>query len=148
MPYSLEFLQLRTAEERWRMYQNARLKLDDPAAKALIALIDEHQLSMLERGGFPAEHPAIMAIREVCFSKAGVEAAIGATQAGLPALAHVDPLLSRAVPAYVTHPDTHTWAGGFVAEAMEQAGYRRLNRSGKLPEGCAARTAMMFALRT
>ena len=147
MKIGLESLKLRTADERWQMYKNALAKPDHPDAKTLISLIDDNQLSMTDRGGFPAEHPTIRAIYDVCFSTEGRQAAIRATEEGLPAMEYVDPLLSTKVPGYVVNLDTHTWAGEYVAQAMETSGYKRTLRRGKLSAERSAKSAMIFAKR-
>ena len=62
-------------------------------------------------------------------------------------MAYVDPLLSDAVPEYTSNLDTHTWAGFYVAESIEQEGYKRTLRSGKLAKSCSAKTAKIFERR-
>jgi hypothetical protein len=141
MSWTVERVKALSPGERWTLYSNA-MKLSTPPAAALVRLIDEAGLPLSSGGGLPAEHPTIMAIREVVMGPRGVQAGIDAIQKGLPALAGVDPLLQVEVPGY-SAPDTHSWAGTFVAEAMEMAGYRR-TKPGPLPPTCKAKTAMRF----
>jgi hypothetical protein len=147
MEITLETLIRRSPDERWQMYKNAMSKPHLPGAKELMALINQHQLTMTDRGGFPAEHPTIREIYDVCFSHEAVAAAIKATEEGKPAMAYVDPILTARVAGYENQLDTHTWAGSYVAQAMEKSGYKKTSRIGKLPEGCSAKTAMIFEKR-
>jgi hypothetical protein len=147
VPITLETLKCETAAQRWQRYQNAMRRPGDPESKRLIALIDDNELSLREGGGLPAEHPLIRAIRDICHSPEGVAAGIEATEDGLPALAYVDPIIRERLPAYVVQRDSHSWAGTYMAEAMEHAGYRRTGRRGQLPPGSGAETAMIFERR-
>ena len=144
MTWNIERLTAMSPDERWNLYANA-MRMGTPEAKALLLLIDGSGLALSKGGGLPAEHPTIKAIREVVMSPEGVQAGVNAIKAGQPALAGVDPLLQAEVPGY-SAPDTHSWAGTFVAEAMEIAGYQRTT-AGPLPATCRAKTAMRFRLK-
>lgn len=144
MKWTVEKLEARSSAERWSLYANA-MKLGSPEAKELMVLIDGSGLALSKRGGLPADHPTIVAIREVVMSPEGVHAGIEAIQSGQPAMAGVDPLLQARVAGY-SAPDTHSWAGTYVAEAMEMAGYQRTT-PGPLPKNCRAKTAMRFKPR-
>lgn len=145
MGWTIEKLKARSPEERWSLYANA-MQIGSPEAKKLMVLIDGSGLALSKGGGLPAEHPTIVAIREVVMSPEGVRAGVEAIQSGQPAMAGVDPLLQESVPGY-SAPDTHSWAGTYVAEAMEVAGYQRTT-PGPLPKNCRARTAMRFKPRS
>ena len=145
MAWDIERLRALSPDDRWTLYANAMSKRT-PEAQALMAMIDGSGLSLSKGGGLPAEHPTIRAIREVVMSPEGVHAGVAAIEAGLPAMAGVDPLLQARVAGY-SAPDTHSWAGTFVAEAMETAGFRRTT-PGPLPTSCRAKTAMRFERRS
>ena len=145
MAWDLARLAALSPDDRWNLYRNAMAK-GTPEAQALMATIDRSGLALSKGGGLPAEHPTIRAIREVAMSPEGVRAGIVAIETGLPAMAGVDPLLQARVPGY-SLPDTHSWAGTYVAEAMEAAGFRRTS-PGPLPSTCSAKTAMRFVLRS
>jgi hypothetical protein len=144
LKWTVEMLKARTPAERWNIYSNA-MKQGTPEAKEVMALLDASGLPLSESGGLPAEHPTIRAIREVVMSPEGIQAGVTAIKAKQPAMAGVDPLLQAKVPSY-SAPDTHSWAGTYVAEAMETAGFKRTT-PGPLPANCQAKTAMRFEPR-
>lgn len=144
MEWTFEKLEARSPESRWTLYANA-MRIGSPEAIKLMALIDGSGLALSKGGGLPADHPTIVAIRGVAMSSEGVRAGVEAIKLGHPAMAGVDPILQERVPGY-SAPDTHSWAGTYVAEAMEAAGYERTS-PGPLPTNCRAKTAMRFKPR-
>jgi hypothetical protein len=70
---------------------------------------------------------------------------IEATEQGLPAICGVESMLSRALGVdYGGHNMTTNIAGRFIAERMQQLGYKNSGRKGKLEEGSVAKTAEIF----
>jgi hypothetical protein len=144
MTWNIDRLRQLSPTQRWNLYANA-MRSGREEGRQIMAILDESGLALSEGGGLPAEHPTIVAIREVVMSPAGVRAGVEAIKAGLPALAGIDPMLQQQVPGY-SSADTHSWAGTYVAEAMEMVGYRRTT-PGPLPATCRAKTAMRFGPR-
>jgi hypothetical protein len=124
-----------------RLYTNARAK-DSPEADEIIERIFQYKLLDSVGGGLPRHHPTIQAIESICRSPEGVRAAINAAKGGHAPIAGVDPVLRLNVREYGYH-DTTSWAGTFVAEEMEAAGWLREGRK-SLPENCVAKTAAFF----
>jgi hypothetical protein len=88
--------------------------------------------------------PIYIGMMEIVNSPAGHAAAIAAANAGLPALAGIDPMLSTAFGAdYGKHNLATATAGDFVAKLMRSLGYKKVGRK-DLPSHCVARTADFF----
>jgi hypothetical protein len=88
--------------------------------------------------------PLYTGMKEIVNSPAGQAAAIAAANAGLPALAGIDPLLSTAFGAdYGKHNLSTATAGDFVANLMRSLGYKKVGRK-DLPSHCVARSADLF----
>lgn len=130
-----------TTKERMNLYANARAQ-NSAEADEIIELLFQHKLLDSAGGGLPRDHGIIQAIERTCRSPEGLRAAIAAAKAGEAAIAGVDPILVREVREY-GHFDTTSWAGGFVAEEMEAAGWKRHGRK-SLPQSCIAKTAAFF----
>lgn len=131
--------------QRRALYDNAK-RIGTPEGVALVDLMLENSLLVTASGGLPRDHPIIQEIEEVCRSPEARAAAKSASDAGLPALAGVDPLLRAALGADYGSFDTTSWAGGFVAEEMESQGYRQTGKR-SMPAGCVAKTAAFFVHR-
>jgi hypothetical protein len=123
------------------LYANAR-ETGSPEADEIIERIFQYRLLDSIGGGLPRHHPTILAIETICRSHEGVEAALNAAKAGEAPIAGVDPLLRLNVREYGYH-DTTSWAGTFVAEEVEAAGWVRKGRK-SLPVNCVAKTAAFF----
>ncbi len=142
-PITLAMLQGMTVKERQTIYQRAcetgSLQADD-----IIEMLFRHRLIDSAGGGLTRGHIVIRSIEAICRSAEGLAAARNAIDAGEAPMAGVDPLLRHAVREY-GHFDTTSWAGTFVAEEVEAAGYVRNGRK-QLPAGCVARTAAAFSV--
>jgi len=126
------------------LYGHAREK-NSPEADDIIEMIFQNGLLDSIGGGLPRHHPTIQAIEKICRSPDGRSAAIAAAKAGEAPIAGVDPILRREVREYGYH-DTTSWAGTFVADEMEAAGWVRKGRKA-LPAHCVAKTAAFFVGR-
>ena len=134
-----------TAEARRTLHRNAS-KLDTEGARLVVKLITENRLLASASGGLPHEDPVVLAMESVITSDEGRAAAKAATDAGLPAMAGVDPLLRKYVGNDYGSFDTTSWAGTFVAAEMETMGYRQ-TRKKPMPPGSVAKTAAFFERR-
>jgi len=79
-------------------------------------------------------------------SKEGEAAAIKATEMGLPAMAHVEPLvLAKFGLGYRKRKEANVQAGTILANMMEKRlKYVRLRNDAPMPEGSLAKTAILF----
>jgi hypothetical protein len=108
-------------------------------------LIETLGLPYSDPGSLKFDDPIFLKMHEIIFSERGKAAAIEATQAGLPALAGIDPLLSEALGVdYGSHNDGTINAGYLVAQMMRAQGYKLTGRKGKLPPACTAKTAEIY----
>jgi hypothetical protein len=81
---------------------------------------------------------------EIINSPKAVEAAISATEAGLPTLQGVDPLLVEALGVDYGPRNRGTMEAGFwVADMMRSKGYKNSGKKGNL-DSCVAKTADKF----
>ena len=90
-------------------------------------------------------HPTYEAMRAYILSEEGVEACLAAVRRGEPGLAGVDKELQRRLGAAYSVKEMGTVnAGSFVVEALHARGLRTTGKHGKMPEGCLAKTALMW----
>jgi hypothetical protein len=138
--FTLDELRSWTAEKRRDVYQNAK---KSPEGKYIIDLIEQNGLS-LSSGGLSLDDPVHLRIVEIAWSIAGQQAAIDATQQGIPALCGVDLLLQAELgDLYGKHDLGTASAGAVVAAVMRHRGFREAG-SGKCPPNCTVRTAMKW----
>lgn len=142
---TLEKIIAMTPEERRTLHRNAS-KLGTEDARLVVKLVTENRLLATASGGLAHEDPVVLAIESVITSEEGRAAAKEATDAGLPAMAGVDPLLRKHVGEDYGTFDTTSWAGTFVAAEMESMGYRQTSKK-PLPPGSVAKTAAFFERR-
>lgn len=139
--WTAERLRALSTHDLQKLYANAREK-NSPEADDIIERIFQYKLLDSIGGGLPRHHPTINAIEQICRSSEGIRAAEAAARRGEAPIAGVDPLLRQNVREYGYH-DTTSWAGTFVAEEMEAAGWLRRGRK-SLPANCIAKTAAFF----
>ncbi len=134
-----------TPSERNALWNNARKKeSSDPKARELVEIIEKSGLDYRDRKTVRLDDPIGRSIERIVFSTKGREAAIAASQAGQPALAGVDPLLSGELGIdYCAHNEATIQAGYLVNNMMEQEGFIAVG-SGKMPEDCVAKTGALF----
>lgn len=139
-----ERLRAATPEERARLYANAK-RMGTPDALAIAQRIESLGLPFSEPGCVNMDDPIVAKLYEIVFSDESRIAAKKAADDGLPALAGVDPLISKALGAdYGKHNMTTHTAGGFIAELMREMGYKETGKSGKTPSGCIATSGQMW----
>jgi hypothetical protein len=143
--WTLDRLRGLSLKEREILFDNARTR-GGPEAEAIIQLLVENDLLVREAGGLTRDHPIIQEMEEIIRSPEGRAAASGAADAGLPAMAGVDPMLAAALGSSYGEHDTTSWAGTLTAEIMADAGYVQ-TRKAALPQGCVAKTAAFFEKR-
>jgi len=131
-------------QKRLAIYQNAR---NHPDSKPIVALIDQHGLSLSE-GGLTNDDPVVIRMIEIIWSKEGRDAALAATAQGHPAVAGIDPLLQADLgDRYQKHDQGTMNAGFYVAELMRHLGYKA---AGKKPctSDCIAKTGETWVPKT
>ena len=143
-PWTKERLERLTTHELQTLYGHAR-ESNSPEADDIIEMIFQNGLLDSIGGGLPRHHPTIQAIETICRSQEAIRAAINSARAGEAPIAGVDPILRREVREYGYH-DTTSWAGTFVADEIEAAGWVRRGRK-PLPGNCVAKTAAFFVPR-
>ena len=139
-----EKLQGMSVHDRHQLWINAR-RIDSEEARELVERIEKLGLPYSEIRSLKASDPVFMKMEQIVFSQEAKTAAIAATDAGLPALAGIDPLLSAALGVdYGPHNDGTINAGYLVAQMMRMQGYKNSGRKGKLPVTCIAKTAEIY----
>ena len=117
-----------------------------PEAKQMVAWIEGLGLPYSDSDCLKGDDPIFIKMYELILSSEGKKAAIEATREGLPAMAYVDPILARVLGVdYASHNMGTTSAGSLVAEMMRTQGYKNTGKKGKLPQGCVAKTAELYA---
>jgi hypothetical protein len=143
--WTIERLRELPVQQLQSLYRNAQ-RLDDPNAKQLVALIDEHDLYREEDGGLPFDHPIMLEIEAICRSPEAIKGALSAAERGLPALAGMEQMLVAALgDKYGTHYTTHH-AGRCIAEEMLAKGWQKSGQK-PMPPGMVARSATVFVRR-
>ena len=144
--WTKERLEALTHKQLYTVYENA-IASNDPHAAEVLNIIEQHRMMERLGGGYRRGHKLIFEMEKICRSEMGVEAAQRAAQAGEAPLAGVDPILASHLGPEYGQRDSTTWAGSFVAEEMEAAGWKRHGRK-SLPDGSVAKTAAFFILPT
>lgn len=145
MQWTVERLRNLSLKEREAVFDNAR-RLGGTEAEEIVRLLVENDLLVREGGGLSRDHPVIQQMEEIIRSPRGRLAAKKAADAGEPAMAGIDPLLSAALGSAYGEHDTTSWAGTIIAEIMADAGYIQ-TRKAPLPPTCVAKTAAFFEKR-
>lgn len=139
-----EHIKMLTVEKRSRMYANA-CALSTPEAFALKILIEEIGLPFKEDRAFKPEDDLGHALIEIIFSSEGRRAALDATEAGLAAMANVDPLIqARLDQEYGPHDNSTVRAGEIVGALMRSLDYVK-GPQADLPLNCVARSAATWS---
>lgn len=144
MKWTLEKIAALTPSKRAQLYDNA-CNSGTPEGAALAQLIQESGLTLVDGSGITRDHPIVRGMEEIINSDEGRAACKAAVADGLPALAGVDPMLADAFPAdYGKHNQTTDWAGHLVADAMRSMGFTKLEKQGRMPDGCVAQSAELW----
>lgn len=141
-PWTKERLEALSHKALNTVFDNAT-KSSDPEAAAVLDIFEQHHLLERLGGGYKKSHPLIHKMELFCRSPEGVRAAILAAEAGEAPMAGVDPYLCDLLGPNYGQRDSTGWAGTFVAEEMEAAGWTRQGRKA-LPSSCVAKTAAFF----
>ena len=147
--YSDEQLRRMPPVDRHELWKKARsLGVTVSKALELAEKIEALGLPYSDPKCLKLDDPITIKMYELVFSPEGKKAGLDATSAGLPALAGIDPILTRELGVdYGAHNMSTMTAGAFVAEMMRTFGFEKTGKSGKLPTGCRAKTAVFFAPR-
>lgn len=147
MIYSLENLQRMTPDKRRQLYQNA-LKRRENGGQAIVDLIESSGLPLHYGEGLTSDDPTFLRMQEIIWSPEGKMALVKATDAGLPALSGIDPILQQELGSKYGPRDLGTAnAGSLVANVMRHLGYEQAG-TGSCPEGCVAKTGAKWRLKT
>jgi hypothetical protein len=142
---TIERLRKMSPEQRANLHENARRRLDD-GGREIIELIESSGLP-LSSGGMRVSDPIYLRMQEIVWSSEGKKAAVAATEAGLPALAGVEPLIvANLAERYHPHNDGTRSAGGLVGELMRFLGYELAGQH-DMPAGSVAKTAALWKSR-
>ena len=143
MEWTVEKLASKTVDDRHTMWKRAR-GMDTAEAKALVQMIESCGLPYSEAAALKASDPLVQKMIDIINSPVAIKAAINATEAGLPALQGVDPILSQTLGVdYGPHNRGTLEAGYWVAEMMHSKGYKNSGKKGALTN-CVAKTAEIF----
>jgi hypothetical protein len=135
-------LEALTHKQLYALHENAR-RSDRPDAAEILTIIEQHRMMDRLGRGYRQSHRLIVDMERYCRSAEGLAVAIEAARSGEAPMASVDPRLAVILGAEYGQRDSTTWAGTFVAEEIEAAGWRRRGRKA-LPQVCVARTAAFF----
>lgn len=145
MTMTIERLRKMTPEQRANLHENARKQLDN-GGREIIELIESSGLP-LSSGGMRLSDPIYLRMQEIIWSSEGKKAAVAATEARLPALAGVEPLIVADLgDRYHPHNDGTKSAGGIVGELMRFLGYDLAGHA-DMPVGSVAKTAALWKSR-
>lgn len=143
--WNREELKAMPIHERAELYKNACRLGHTPQGAAVKKLIEEAGLPYSDDACLTSDDPITIKMHDIIHSKQGREAAIAATQRGVPAMEGIDPLLQAALGVdYGAHNKGTATAGGLVGELMYSLGYKKKGVK-TLPAHCVARTASVFA---
>jgi hypothetical protein len=133
-----------TSEERHRLWINAR-KIDSDEARSIAQMVEQIGLPYSDDQNLRHSDPVFLKMVDIIYSTEGKAAGLAASNLGLPAMAHIDPLLFAALGVdYGAHNEATVNAGAIVASMMTTLGFGRSGKKGKLPATCIAKTAEIY----
>ncbi|ESX15952.1 hypothetical protein [Mesorhizobium sp. LSJC264A00] len=145
MQITIEKLQAMSPEQRATLYENARKRLEQ-GGQEVIDLIDASGLP-LRSGGITFSDPVHLRMEEIAWSSQGKRLLVEATEAGMPALAGVEPLIVADLGVlYHPHDLGTVDAGSIVGQVMRHLGYELVDRK-DMPPGSVAKTAATWRTR-
>jgi hypothetical protein len=143
--WTLPALKAISVHERANLYRNACRLRDTQSGAALKALIEAAGLPFSDDACLRMDDPITIRMYEIINSAEGRIAALEATSKGLPALAGVDHLLQASLGSdYGPHNMGTATAGALIADMMRGQGYKKGPQK-QMPEGCVARSAVIWA---
>ncbi|RUX73383.1 hypothetical protein EN925_00885 [Mesorhizobium sp. M7A.F.Ca.US.006.04.2.1] len=145
MQMTMDKLKAMSPERRATLYENARKRLEQ-GGQEIIDLINASGLP-LRSGGITFSDPVHLRMEEIAWSSQGKRLMLEATEAGLPALAGVEPLIVADLgPLYHPHDLGTVDAGSIVGQVMRHLGYELVDRN-DMPPGSVAKTAATWRPR-
>ncbi|OBQ82992.1 hypothetical protein [Mesorhizobium sp. WSM3873] len=146
MQMTLEKLRTMSPQDRATLYENARKRVME-GGQEIIDLINSSGLP-LRSGGITLTDPLHIRMEEIIWSSEGKKLLLEATEAGLPALAGVEPLIVADLGAqYHPHDLGTVDAGSIVGAVMRHLGYELVGRA-DMPTGSVAKTAATWQPRS
>jgi hypothetical protein len=141
--YSLEELRSMTPDARAILYQNAMKRLGE-GGQAIVDMINQNNLS-LSSGDMLSSDPDYIRMDEIIW--AHKPEALKATEAGLPALAGIEPFIRAALGDRYRPQNGGTINAGYLtAGLMRHLGFVD-DGPGQMPPDSIAKTAMKWKLR-
>jgi hypothetical protein len=141
--YSLEGLRSMAPDARAVLYQNAMKRLDR-GGQAIVDMIDQNNLS-LSSGDMLSSDPDYTRMDEIIWARKSE--ALKAIEAGLPALAGIEPFIRAELGDRYRPQNGGTINAGYLtAGMMRHLGFVD-DGPGQMPEGSVAKTAMKWKLR-
>lgn len=142
--YFLEELRSMAPDARAVLYQNAMKRLGN-GGQAIVDMIDQNGLS-LSSGDMLSSDPDYVRMDEIVW--AHKSEALKAVEAGLPALAGVEPFIREDLGDRYRPQNGGTINAGYLtAGLMRHLGFVD-DGPGQMPEGSVAKTAMKWKLRS
>jgi hypothetical protein len=141
--YSLEELRSMAPDARAVLYQNALKRLDQ-GGQAIVDMIDQNGLS-LSSGGMLTSDPDYIRMDEIIWARK--PEALKAVEAGLPALAGIEPFIRAELGDRYRPQNGGTLNAGYLtAGLMRHLGFVD-DGPGEMPAGSVAKPAMKWKLR-
>jgi len=141
--YSLEELRSMAPDARAVLYQNAKKRLDQ-GGQAIVDLIDQNNLS-LSSGDMLSSDPDYIRMDEIIWARKSE--ALKAVEAGLPALAGIEPFICEELGGRYRPQNGGTINAGYLtAGLMRHLGFVD-DGPGQMPPGSVAKTAMKWKLK-
>lgn len=135
-----------TPDQRMSLLVNAQ-RIGGELGNATVALLNSLNLPLLS-GGLTHDHPLYLEMNELIQSPAGKAAALQAVEAGLPAMAGIDPLLQERMGKRYSNEQMMTVSAGYLTgNLMLSLGYEKDREGAPLPDGCVARSSTTWKLK-
>lgn len=145
MQMTIEKLNAMSAQDRATLFENSRKRITQ-GGQEIIDLINSSGLP-LRAGGVTVTDPIHIRMEEIIWSSEGKKLLVEATEAGLPALAGVEPLIVADLGVqYHPHDLGTVDAGSIVGAVMRHLGYEIVGRA-DMPAGSVAKTAATWQSR-
>jgi hypothetical protein len=135
-----------TPEQRTSLLTNAK-RIGGEEGNAVVSLLSSLNLPFLS-GGMPQDHPLYLEMHDIINSAEGKAAALKSVDAGLPAMAGIDPLLQERLGNRYTNEQQMTVNAGYIAGTlMYSLGYDKDKEGVALPSGCIAKSSTTWKLK-
>jgi hypothetical protein len=141
--YSLEELRSMAPDARAVLYQNAKKRLDQ-GGQAIVDTIDQNNLS-LSSGDMLSSDPDYIRMDEIIRERKSE--ALKAVEAGLPALAGIEPFIRLELGARYRPQNGGTNIAGYLTGILMKHLGLVGDGQGQMPSGSIAKTAMKWRLK-